>query len=111
MIWIGSSDFRRKFCEHDAQCVSPAVQLVWCGSGAVVLNLGSVLLVLSPSRDNFSLILDSSSHVCPEIDGVRIITNSSHEFLQKVPLPNQEIFRIGSMSPGAILVEVCKVIS
>ncbi len=106
VIWIGSSDFRRKFCEHDAQCMSPAVQLVWCGSGAVVLNLGSVLLVLSPNRDNFTLILDSTSHVCPEVDGLRIITNNSHEFLQKVPLPNQEIFRIGSMSPGAILVEV-----
>ena len=108
VIWIGSSDFRRKFCEHDAQCLSPAVQLVWCASGAVVLNLGSVLLVLSPSRDNFTLILDSHSHVHPEVDGLRIITNRSHEFLEKVPLPNQEIFRIGSMSPGAILVEVWK---
>ncbi|XP_057368312.1 vacuolar protein sorting-associated protein 16 homolog isoform X2 [Daphnia carinata] len=108
VIWIGAFDFRRKFCEHDAQCMLPAVQLVWCGSGAVVLNLGSVLLVLSPNRDNFTLILDSTSHVCPEVDGLRIITNSSHEFLQKVPLPNQEIFRIGSMSPGAILVEASR---
>ena len=72
----------------------------------MVLNLGSILLALSPSRDNFTLILDSPSHICPEIDGLRIITHTSHEFLQKVPLPNQEIFRIGSMSPGAILVEV-----
>nr|CAG4649104.1 EOG090X01BU [Scapholeberis mucronata]SVE93461.1 EOG090X01BU [Scapholeberis mucronata] len=108
VLWIGSSDFRRKFCEHDAQCLSPAVQLVWCGSGAVVLNLGSILLALSPSRDNFTLILDSTTHICPEIDGLRIITNKSHEFLQKVPLANQEIFRIGSMSPGAILVEASR---
>ena len=107
VIWVGSSDFKRKLCEHDAQCLSPAIQLVWCGSGAVVLNLGGVLLVLSPSRDNFTLMLDSPGYLCPENDGVRIITNSTHEFLQKVPQANQEIFRIGSMAPGAILVEVC----
>nr|CAG4641471.1 EOG090X01BU [Eurycercus lamellatus] len=108
VIWIGTSDFRRKLCEHDAQCVSPAVQLVWCGSGAVVLNLGSILLVLSPNRDNFTLILDSPGHINPEIDGLRIITNTGHEFLQKVPQANQDIFRIGSMAPGAILVEASR---
>nr|CAG4635949.1 EOG090X01BU [Eubosmina coregoni]SVE69644.1 EOG090X01BU [Eubosmina coregoni] len=108
VIWVGSSDFKRKLCEHDAQCLSPAIQLVWCGSGAVVLNLGGVLLVLSPNRDNFTLMLDSPGYLCPENDGVRIITNSTHEFLQKVPQANQEIFRIGSMAPGAILVEASR---
>nr|CAG4646049.1 EOG090X01BU [Macrothrix elegans] len=108
VVWIGSADFRRKFCEFDAQCMSPALQLVWCGSGAVVLNLGSMLMVLSPSRDHFSIILDSPGYVCPELDGLRIITNSSHEFLQKVPLPTQEIFKIGSMAPGAMLLEAAK---
>nr|CAG4643026.1 EOG090X01BU [Ilyocryptus agilis] len=108
VIWIGSSDFRRKLCEHDAQCASSAVQLVWCGSGAVVLNLGSILLVLSPSRDHFTLILDSPGYLFPEIDGLRIVTNTSHEFLQKVPQANQEIFRIGSMAPAAILVEASR---
>jgi len=107
VIWVGSSDFKRKLCEHDAQCLSPAIQLVWCGSGAVVLNLGGVLLVLSPNRDHFTLMLDSPGYLYPECDGVRVITNSTHEFLQKVPEANQEIFRIGSMAPGAILVEVC----
>ena len=52
-------------------------------------------------------MLDSCGHISPEVDGLRIITNTGHEFLQKVPSANQEIFRIGSMAPGAILLEVC----
>ena len=68
--------------------------------------MGSVLLVLSPSKDHFTLVLDSVGYIVPEMDGLRVITNLTHEFLEKVPLTNQEIFRIGSMAPGAILVEV-----
>ena len=107
-MWIGSLDFRRKYCEHDTQIMTPVRQMVWCGSGAVVINWGSMVYVVSPTKDNFTLVLDSVSHVVPEIDGLRILTTTSHEFLQKVPLPNQEIFRIGSMAPGAILMEVSK---
>nr|CAG4649949.1 EOG090X01BU [Sida crystallina] len=107
-VWMGSLDFRRKYCEHDTQSLTVHKQLAWCGSEAVVLNFGSILLVLSQSKDNFTLVLDSLGHVIPEVDGLRIITNTSHEFLQKVPLPNQEIFRIGSMAPGAILVEASR---
>ena len=65
------------------------VQLDWCGSGAVVLNVSGspVLLVLSPHRDNFTLILDSSPcYLYPESDGLRIIGQAAHEFLQKVNL-------------------------
>ena len=107
-MWIGSLDFRRKYCEHDAKCLSPPQQLVWCGTGAVVVNSGTFLLVLSPTKDNFTLALDSAATVVPEVDGIRIVTNASHEFLEKVPLANQEIFRIGSMAPGAILVEASR---
>ena len=106
ILWIGSSDFKRKISEFDTQCLSPVKQLSWCGSAAVVLNLGASLLVLSPTKDNFTLMLDSCGFICPEVDGLRIITNTGHEFLQRVPSANQEIFRIGSMAPGAILLEV-----
>lgn len=116
VLWVGTSDLRRKLCEHDAQCPgllpgTGGVQLAWCGSGAVALNLtGSpILLVLSPSRDNFTLILDSSPcHLFPEEDGLRIVGQTGYEMLQKVPPANQDVFRIGSMAPGAILVEASR---
>lgn len=40
-----------------------------------------------------------------EMDGVRIISSRSHELLQEVPLVCQDIFKIASMAPGALLLE------
>lgn len=40
-----------------------------------------------------------------ELDGVRIISSTSQELLQEVPLVCQDIFKIASMAPGALLLE------
>lgn len=40
-----------------------------------------------------------------EMDGVRIISSSSQELLEEVPLVSQDIFKIASMAPGALLLE------
>lgn len=40
-----------------------------------------------------------------ELDGVRIIGSTNQELLQEVPLVCQDIFKIASMSPGALLLE------
>lgn len=40
-----------------------------------------------------------------ELDGVRVIGSSSQELLQEVPLVCQDIFKIASMAPGALLLE------
>lgn len=40
-----------------------------------------------------------------ELDGVRIIGSISQELLQEVPLVCQDIFKIASMAPGALLLE------
>nr|CAG4640641.1 EOG090X01BU [Eulimnadia texana] len=107
-LWLGSSDFKRKYCEFDTQCTNTPSQLVWCGSGAVLCNLGSLILVVSPTKDNFQLLVDSAPFLFAEADGVRIITNQGHEFLHKVHTSSQEVFRIGSMAPGAILLEAAR---
>lgn len=39
------------------------------------------------------------------MDGVRILSSRSHELLQEVPLVCQDIFKIASMAPGALLLE------
>ncbi|GCB80437.1 hypothetical protein scyTo_0017176, partial [Scyliorhinus torazame] len=51
---------------------------------------------------------DEDVHLVPEVDGVRIISSSSHEFLHEVPPACQDIFRIASMAPGALLLEAHK---
>lgn len=40
-----------------------------------------------------------------EMDGVRILGSRSHELLHEVPLVCQDIFKIASMAPGALLLE------
>lgn len=44
-------------------------------------------------------------HFVQEIDGVRILSPSKHELLQKVPETLEEIFRIGANGPAAMLYE------
>lgn len=40
-----------------------------------------------------------------ELDGVRVINSRSQELLQEVPQVCQDIFKIASMAPGALLLE------
>ena len=51
---------------------------------------------------------DTAVHLVPEVDGLRIIGNYTHEFFQRVPSVVEDIFRIGSMAPGAMLYEASK---
>lgn len=51
---------------------------------------------------------DSSVHLIAEIDGVRILSHTQHEMLQKVPDVVQKIFRINSTDPGSFLLEASK---
>ncbi|KAJ8985073.1 hypothetical protein NQ317_019757 [Molorchus minor] len=85
-LWLGSTDLRTKYCEIDTDSIYKPKQLTWCGNEAVVVywERASTLLV-----------------VVPEIDGVRIVSNTQHELLQKVPEVVQKIFRINSTDPGS----------
>jgi hypothetical protein len=47
-------------------------------------------------------------HLAMEIDCVRIYTQSKQEILQRVPNITVQLFKIGSMSPGAILMEASR---
>uniref|UniRef100_A0A8C4QZR3 Vacuolar protein sorting-associated protein 16 homolog n=1 Tax=Eptatretus burgeri TaxID=7764 RepID=A0A8C4QZR3_EPTBU len=52
--------------------------------------------------------LDSPSYLVPEMDGVRVLNITSHDFLHRVPDSCVEVFQIGSMAPGALLLEASK---
>ncbi|MEQ2207092.1 hypothetical protein XENOCAPTIV_007158 [Xenoophorus captivus] len=49
--------------------------------------------------------MEDQSVLVGELDGVRIIGSISQELLQEVPLVCQDIFKIASMAPGALLLE------
>ncbi|KAG5894092.1 hypothetical protein JTB14_003948 [Gonioctena quinquepunctata] len=90
-LWLGSTDLRTKYCEVDTDIVHTPKQLIWCGNEAVVMYF---------EKDNTLLVV--------EIDGVRILSNTQHEILQKVPEVVQKIFRINSTDPGSFLLEASK---
>lgn len=66
------------------------------------------LLIVGKHGQKMLYTYDSSVHLTAEIDGVRILSNTQHELLQKVPDVVQRIFRINSTDPGSFLLEASK---
>ncbi|KFO20539.1 Vacuolar protein sorting-associated protein 16 like protein [Fukomys damarensis] len=92
------------------------------GSGVAILtgahrftlsaNVGDLKLRRMPevpgALTKLRFVLDEDSYLVPELDGVRIFSRSTHEFLHEVPVASEEIFKIASMAPGALLLEAQK---
>uniref|UniRef100_A0A3Q3XGA3 Vacuolar protein sorting-associated protein 16 homolog n=1 Tax=Mola mola TaxID=94237 RepID=A0A3Q3XGA3_MOLML len=96
-LWTGSSQLQDKLSEIDTKKSLPPKQMVWCRrpksqQPSVVLMWDRLLMV-------------AGCLLVGELDGVRIISSTSQELLQEVPLVCQDIFKIASMAPGALLLE------
>ena len=85
------------------QSALPPEQLAWCGLDSVLLYWDDMLLMVGPSDQPVSYLYDEPIVLIPECDGVRILSNTSMEFLQLVPNSTVSIFKIGSTSPAALL--------
>lgn len=108
VIWIGSSDLQKRYCEFNTKSQQCPQQLAWCGVGAVVALWDTLMVVVGPEKDWIRFTFDTSVHLTQEEDGLRIVGNYQHEFLHKVPDVTEKIFKIGSMEPGAMLFEANK---
>ncbi|NXP51463.1 VPS16 protein, partial [Heliornis fulica] len=105
-----SFPLQEKLCEFNSSIRSPPKQMVWCmrprsRQRAVVVTWDRQMMVVGNSAE---FVLDEDSYLVPELDGVRILSRTSHEFLHEIPEASQEIFRIASMAPGALLLEAQK---
>ncbi|KAM6989130.1 vacuolar protein sorting-associated protein 16 homolog [Passerculus sandwichensis] len=112
-VWMGAASLKEKFCEFNTGIRTPPKQMVWCTrprsrQRAVVLAWERQLMVVGNSSECIRFVLDEDSYLVPELDGVRILSRSTHEFLHEIPGASQEIFRIASMAPGALLLEAQK---
>jgi len=85
------------------QSALPPEQLAWCGMDAVLLYWDDMLLMMGPDGEPVTYLYDEPIILIPECDGVRILSNASMEFLQRVPDSTVSIFTIGSTSPAALL--------
>ncbi|XP_052253971.1 vacuolar protein sorting-associated protein 16 homolog [Dreissena polymorpha] len=107
VIWIGTADFKKK-CDFKPKTSKKPTQLVWCGSGAVVALWDKLMLVIGRDQQYFYFNNDAAVHLVEEEDGVRIVGRDSVEFLRKVPQVTEQIFKIASMEPGAMLFEASR---
>lgn len=70
---------------------------------SVLLYWNDMLVMVAPQAEPVQYFYDEPLVLIPECDGVRILSNSSMEFLQRVPASTEQIFAIGSTSPAALL--------
>uniref|UniRef100_A0A671K865 Vacuolar protein sorting-associated protein 16 homolog n=1 Tax=Sinocyclocheilus anshuiensis TaxID=1608454 RepID=A0A671K865_9TELE len=111
-VWMGTSNLKEKLSEVDTKIKTPPKQMAWYGTlllfpSAVVMWDG-LLIVVGECKETIQYHLDDDSILVPELDGVRIISGTHHELLQEVPGACEEIFKIASMAPGALLLEAHK---
>ncbi|XP_020105943.1 protein VACUOLELESS1 isoform X2 [Ananas comosus] len=97
------TDFSRIIFEYTCESALPPEQIAWCGLDSVLLYWDEMLLMVGPHGEPVCYYYDEPIKLIPECDGVRILSNSSMEFLQRVPDSTVSIFGIGSMSPAALL--------
>lgn len=106
-VWVISSDFQERLSEYQSDIKTPPKDLQWCGNNAVVLAWEDEIRLLGPNGaaatyDDF----DSFVHLIPDIDGIRVLTNSVCEFFHKISEDTtQEVFRTGSDHPAAVLLD------
>uniref|UniRef100_A0A671YX13 Vacuolar protein sorting-associated protein 16 homolog n=1 Tax=Sparus aurata TaxID=8175 RepID=A0A671YX13_SPAAU len=72
---------------------------------SVVLMWDRLLMVAGVCNDTIQFPIEDHCVLVGELDGVRIISSTTQELLQEVPLVCQDIFKIASMAPGALLLE------
>lgn len=104
-VWVITTDFSKNLSEFPTKSQVPPHQLVWCGTDSVVLYWDKMVLMVGPYGDWVKYSYDQPVWLLPEVDGVRVISNTQCEFLHRVPDAVVDIFKIGSCSAGAMLVD------
>ncbi|KAI8327280.1 Vps16, C-terminal region-domain-containing protein [Choanephora cucurbitarum] len=102
-LWVVSTDFQKNLSEYATKSKIAPQQLVWCGTDSVILYWDKIVLMVGPFGDWIKYTYDDPIFLASEIDGARIISNDKCELLQKVPTSTENIFKIGSTEPPAML--------
>ncbi|KAF1996789.1 vacuolar protein sorting-associated protein [Amniculicola lignicola CBS 123094] len=104
-VWVVSGDWSEKLSEYNSRAKTVPKDMQWCGSNAVALAWEDEVHLIGPKSAATKFYYDSFLHLLPDVDGLRILTNDLCEYLQKVPDETVDVFRLGSSSPAAHLVE------
>lgn len=124
-LWVVSWDFARNLSEVDlskfveaAEGTGQPDRVEWCGDNAVVVAWGGKVVMFGPGGDTLEYDYPPAVVLAGEVDGLRIISSSTCEVLQKVPGGCSEptsfvgtdpsdaslaVFQPGSEHPAAVL--------
>eukprot|EP00743_Colponemidia_sp_Colp-15_P004235 GILK01004569.1.p1 GENE.GILK01004569.1~~GILK01004569.1.p1 ORF type:complete len:820 (-),score=138.43 GILK01004569.1:154-2613(-) len=103
VLYVTSVDFSKVFSRSNTKLKKKPIQMVWCGEDAVVLYWEKVLVIVGPFDKWITYSYDTPLCLVPECDGLRVITDTKCEFLERVPNSTEDIFKLGSCTPGAML--------
>ncbi|XP_053980459.1 vacuolar protein sorting-associated protein 16 homolog [Hylaeus anthracinus] len=104
-LYLGSIDFKETYCNYYANTKETLSNIAWCGTEAVVCSWDSTIMVVGRTAETIVYTYDGPVHLVTEIDGIRVLSSSSHEMIQKVPSVVLKIFRINSTDPASYLLE------
>jgi hypothetical protein len=109
-VWVVSGDWSEKLSEYDSRVKTVPKDMQWCGSNAVALAWEDEIHLIGPKSAAAKFYYDSWVHLLPDVDGIRLLTNDVCEFIQKVPDEAVDVFRLGSDSPAANLLEAASLL-
>ncbi|XP_026744401.1 vacuolar protein sorting-associated protein 16 homolog [Trichoplusia ni] len=108
ILWIGSADFETKTSEIDTGYIKQPKELMWCGTEAVVAHWDDTMWIYGSKGNKQDFLYDGPFHLIQEMDCVRVVSESTHELVQKVPQVVEKIFRINSTAAGSYLLEASR---
>ncbi|EEB06556.2 HOPS complex subunit Vps16 [Schizosaccharomyces japonicus yFS275] len=85
-------------------------QLLWCGNDSIALIHYNLLTLVGPFGGSVPFLLEETPFAISELDGLRLISQSRTELVRKVPDSLFKLFRVGSTSPGAKLIEASQLL-
>lgn len=104
-VWVVGSDFQNKYSEYDSKAKTTPNEVYWCGNDSVILAWEDEIHMVGPNGVASKHYYDDQVHVVPDVDGIRLLTKDVCEFLHKVPDATEEVFKPGSTSPAADLLD------
>jgi vacuolar protein sorting-associated protein 16 len=116
IVWVFNSEFTQNCFEFNTKAPCPPFTLTWCGNDTIVcywrpeqLNSDTSLLLLIGNQGDYQKFLYEGhcSLVC-EVDGLRVISKTSSDLIEKIPPSVLATFQIGSVDPPALLLDAYK---
>ncbi|RHY06632.1 hypothetical protein DYB36_001672 [Aphanomyces astaci] len=106
-LTVLNTTFDKKILAFDTQSKASPAAMLWCGEDSVLLYWQSVgVIMVGPLGSWLKFPCDDGPVVLSqEVDCCRIYSSNSHQVLMRVPRATEDIKRIGSTAPAAMLLD------